>query len=230
LAVPIVWTGSDKLANRGPQAMIDLLKSKVKNAGRVLRNTLADDVYSAGALTDQIGGLQYLVQDTPAGMVGGIDVSTNGWWKNQTISAALDLTNIGSNMLSMYTATKRNGDTIKAFYGDDITWSKYYNSLQAQQRFTDTDGRGGFKAGTVSFMGTIPVKCDGGIGGSCPAKHMYGLNTDYLFLRENKIRNKNRRGNVQAINQDVEVDMFMWAGAMTSSGRQFSGALIDTAS
>ncbi|MDR1361361.1 MAG: phage major capsid protein [Rickettsiales bacterium] len=227
IASPIVFTDSERLANSGVAQMIDEIQAKVENAAVLIQNTLANDEYSAGAITDQIGGLQLLVQDTLSGAVGGINQQSNPWWRNSTQSGALAIENIGGFMTNMYLATKCNAETITNIYGDNTTWTYYYQSLADLQRFTNTDGKGGFTPNSVAFMGNIPVKLDGGIGGCCPVGHMYGLNLGKIFLRENKDW-KGKRGLQKAINQAVEVDMFRWAGTMTTSGRRYHGVIFNS--
>lgn len=232
MVVPIVFTGSERAANRGESKMIDLLKSKVGNAEKNLMNTLSSDIYSNGSLENQIGGLQYLVADTPTtGTVGGIDRSknSNSWWRNQTISEAIDNTNIKDNMRLMYTKTKRNGDALTAYYADDVLWNRYASSIEELQRFVSDDGNGGFKANRLKFMGR-DVALDGGLGGSCPTKHIYGLNTDYIKFRTHDDYNFRRKGKVESANSDVWADAFMWGGAFTMSNAELQAVLIDTSS
>ena len=68
---------------------------------------------------------------------------------------------------------------------------------------------------------------DGGQGGACPAKHMYFLNTDYIYLRPHKDRNmKVIGGDRMAINQDALYRIIGWAGNMTLSNASLQGVLI----
>jgi hypothetical protein len=68
---------------------------------------------------------------------------------------------------------------------------------------------------------------DGGIGGGCPANHMYFLNTDYMYMRPHKDRQFVPLGTERfATNQDAMVKLIGWAGNMTLSGSMFQGVLI----
>lgn len=232
MAVPIVFTGAEKAANRGESKMIDLLKSKVGNAEKNMMNTLSNDIYSAGSLENQIGGLQYLVADTPTtGVVGGINRATasNAFWRNQVVSETIDSTNVKNAMLLAYTSTKRNADAVSAYYADDVLWTKYVNSLETNQRFTGTDGNGGFNPNRVKYMNR-DVALDGGIGGSCPAQHMYALNTDYIKFRTHDDYNFIRKGIVHSANADVWADAFMWGGNFTMSNGELQCVIIDESS
>ncbi len=110
---------------------------------------------------------------------------------------------------------------------DNTAWTTYIASLQAQQRFNDTNmGDAGFT--TVKFF-DADVVLDGGLypgtGTGAPAGTAFFLNCDYIFYRPHSARNMvplspNRR---YATNQDAEVQIMAWAGNMTTSGRQFQG-------
>lgn len=228
MVVPITFTGAEKAANRGESKMIDLLKSKVGNAEKNMMNTLSNDIYSDGSLPNQIGGLQYLIADDPSsGTVAGIDRSTNSFWRNKVVSGALTTSNIKNAMREAYTKTKRNADAISAYYADDIMWNKYVSSIEENQRFVSTDGNGGFDPNRVKFMGR-DVALDGGIGGNCPAKHMYAINNDYINFRTHDDYNFIRRGEVKSANADIWADAFMWGGALTMSNAELQCVIIDT--
>jgi hypothetical protein len=111
---------------------------------------------------------------------------------------------------------------------DTIMWNNYVIELQAQQRFTDPK-TASFGFPTIKFM-DADVVLDGGIGGFCPSKTAFFLNTKYLFLRPHSRRNMvplspNKR---YAINQDAEVQILAWAGNLACSGAQFQGRVVDT--
>jgi len=110
---------------------------------------------------------------------------------------------------------------------DTLVWNAYMASLQAQQRFTNTQSAdAGFA--TLKFM-DADVVLDGGInngsGSGAPAGTAYFLNSKYIHYRPHADRNMvplspNRR---YATNQDAEVQIMAWAGNLTVSGRQFQG-------
>ena len=80
----------------------------------------------------------------------------------------------------------------------------------------------------MKFKGA-DVIYDGGIGGDCPAGHMYFLNTDYLRLRPHKDRNFKLIGDRErvAINQDAIYRIIGWAGNLTMSNAKLQGVIID---
>lgn len=72
-AVAVRINGRELAMNNGPEAVIDLLEVRVKNAERTMLNNLATGCYSdgTGSGSKQIGGLQLLVSDAGTGTVGG---------------------------------------------------------------------------------------------------------------------------------------------------------------
>ena len=231
IAVTMVVTGSELMANDGKSRMIDLVAAKIKNGAKALQNGMAADVYSDGSDPMQIGGLRYLVSDTPSsGTVGGIDPSDNDnkFWRNFKGSVTYATDKIVSKFNEAVLKTTRNNDAPKAIFVDNTFYTKYFDELTAVQRLVSTEGKGGFME--LSFNG-LPVFCDQGIAaepmeGKIPANHAYFLNTDFIYLRPHARRNPAKKERVNSINQDLYSEAWLWAGNMTTSGRTFQGVLV----
>lgn len=231
VAVTMVVTGSELMANEGKSRMIDLIAAKLKNGAKTLQNGLAADVYSDGSDALQIGGLKYLVSDTPSsGIVGGIDPSDsdNTWWRNYKGTCTFATDNLPQVFNTAILSCTRNNDTPKAIFVDNNFYTNYFGQLQAQQRFVSTEGKGGFME--LSING-LPIMCDQGIAastmqGSAPANHAYFLNTDFIYLRPHVRRNPAKKERVNSINQDLYSEAWLWAGNMTTSGRAFQGVVV----
>jgi hypothetical protein len=233
-AVAVTWSGLEtEVQNIGKEQVIDLLASRIKNAEKTFSNNLQYDMYSNGTADGglQIGGLQLLVADAPtAGVVGGIDRAQWAFWRNQVFSGvnngggAVSALNIQNYMNQLWLATKRQNDVTDFIVADNTYFNFYWVSLQAIQRITkDNTATAGFKS--LDYMGADVVP-DGAIGASCPAAHMYFLNTDYIKYRPSSRRNMVPLENVQSINQDANVRLVVWAGNMTASNNQLQGVLI----
>ncbi len=231
VAVTMVVTGSELMANEGKSRMIDLIAAKLKNGAKTLQNGLATDVYSDGSDSLQIGGLRYLVSDTPSsGSVGGIDPSDsdNTWWRNYKGTATLATDNMPKVFQTAILSCTRNSDAPKAIFLDNNFYIAYFSQLQATQRFVSTEGKGGFLE--LSLNG-LPIFCDQGIAattlaGGIPANHAYFLNTDYIYLRPHVRRNPAKKDRVNSINQDLYAEAWLWAGNLTTSGRAFQGVVV----
>ena len=209
-AVPVSISGEDQLKNSGREKMLDLMQKRIENAEKTLSNNLSKALYSdgTGSSGKEIGGLKLLVADNPnTGTVGGINRATGGneFWRNQAKIADSALTK----------------DTIRAAMD-----AMFEQSLTDYQRFSDPKmADAGFTS--LKYKGA-DVIFDGGQGGACPAKHMYFLNTDYLYLRPHKDRNFTAiGGDRMAINQDAIYQIIGWAGNLTMSNASLQGVLVN---
>ena len=234
-AVPVIISGLEQLQNAGREQMIDLLEGRMSVAESTLANLLTGGLYSDGTGSGgkEIDGLEAAVPVLPAAApYGGIDGAAFTFWQNavsdQTAAAGLDPTQIQGFWNLLWSQLVRGQDRTDLIMCDSTVWNTYIASLQAQQRFNNTNmADAGFV--TVKFM-DADVVLDGGIyngslGTGAPAGSAYFLNCDYLHYRPHSARNMvplspNRR---YATNQDAEVQIIAWAGNLTTSGRMFQG-------
>lgn len=227
-AVPVAISGEDKLKNSGKEQMINLFEKRIANAEKTMKNKMAAAIYGdgTGSSGKEIGGLRLLVADAPAtGVVGGIDRASNEFWRNQAVSGAVTSENILAKMDEIYLKCCRGTDKPDLVVADNVMYSAYEQALQPNQRFTDPKlAEAGFT--TLKFKGA-DVIFDGGQGGACPEKHMYFLNTDFIYLRPHKDRNMEViGGDRMAINQDALYRIIGWAGNMTMSNASLQGVLV----
>ena len=234
-AVPVIISGLEQLKNSGKEQMIDLMESRISVAESTLANLITTGLYSdgSGASGKEITGLDaaVVVDPTIADTYGGIPSATYSFWRNkaseQTAVNGLDATKIQGYWNTLWASMVRGTDRPDLIMVDNTVWGAYIASLQAQQRFTNTnEADAGFM--TVKFM-DADVVLDGGIYNPSPggtgAGTGYFLNTNYIFYRPHSQRNMvplspNRR---YSTNQDAEVQILAWAGNLTCSGRQFQG-------
>lgn len=233
-SVAVSISGLEELQNNGDQQMIDLLESRIGNAERTMRNQMAAAVYGDGtaAAGKAIGGLQLLVSDTGQGTIGGINSTLWTFWRNIVFDATTDggaaatSANILGYMNRVWLQLVRGTDKPDLIVADNNYYRLYWEALQPQQRFTSADmAQAGFES--LKYM-SADVVFDGGIGGACPANHMYFLNTDYLYMRPHTKREYVPLSPDRfSTNQDAMVKLIGWAGNMTTSGRKFQGVLKD---
>ena len=231
LACPVTISGLETLQNAGKEQMIDLLESRVNVAESTMANLQSAGLYADGTGTGgkELTGLNAAVPTDPTtGIYGAINRVNWNFWRSQYTKSgsALTATTIQGAMNTMWASLVRGNERPDLIPMDNTMWGLYVASLQAQQRFTDPKvGDLGFP--TLKYMGDADVFLDGGIGGFCPAKTAFFLNTKYIFLRPHSARDMvplspNRR---YAVNQDAEVQILAWAGNLTCSGAQFQGRL-----
>jgi len=242
-AVPVTISGLEQLQNAGKEQMIDLLEARINVSEATMMNMLANGVYSDGTGSGgkEIVGLDAAIPiDTvtgrvDAGVYGGIDRATWAFWRPyfQTDASAMTAGTIQGFMNTLWAQLVRGRDRPDLIVADSFMWQIYMASLQAIQRFTDpSTAKLGFP--TIKYM-DADVVLDGGLyfassswGPGATAKTMYFINTKYLKWRPHAQRDMvplspNKR---YAINQDAEVTILAWAGALTSCGQGFHGRLV----
>lgn len=231
IAINVVASGLELRTNSGGSRIINLVKSRMKNAMRTFKNNFSADMYSDGTLPNQIGGLQVLVADTGTGTVGGIDSTTWNFWRNQVQSAAAPIQGGGaitpsgatmeSLMLPLWLSQIRGDDQPDLIVASNDYFTFYEQSQTSIKRYTDGDTASG---GFVSLKyKKADVIFDGGSG--IPNAHMYFLNTDYLELVVHKDADMEVMDEMKPYNQDAAVVPILWMGQLTCSNRSLQGVL-----
>jgi|SRR3990172_7141550 len=238
-AAAVTISGLEMLQNAGKEKIIDLIDSRIEIAEAQMENLIATGIYSDGTGTGgkQITGLQAIIADAPSsGIVGGINRGTWSFWSNLTYDASTDggtaatSSNIQSYMNRLAVQLVRGTDGPDLIVADNNYYRLFLESMQAIQRVTSPEmAKAGFTS--LQYYGAgraTDVVLDGGVGGNCPANHMYFINTKYLFFRPHADRNFVPIGGERmATNQDAIVKLIGWAGNMTASGCKYLGVLKD---
>lgn len=232
IAVNVVAAGDDLRKNSGDSRIINLAKSRMKNAVRTFKNNFSSDIYSDGSLANQINGLQALVANTGTGTVGGINSATWTFWKNKVQSAAAPIQGGGavvpsattietSLMLYLWLNLVRGDDKPNLIISDNNYFAFYEASQVSIKRYTKADeANGGFDS--LKYKG-CDVIFDGGSG--IPTNTMYFLNTDYLGLTVHQDADMEMVTEMKPYNQDAVVMPILWMGNLTCSNRSLQGVL-----
>ena len=231
IAINVVANGMELRTNSGDSRIINLVKSRMKNAMRTFKNNFSADVYSDGSLANQINGLQALVANAGTGTVGGIDSSTWTFWRNKVQSAAAPLqgggaitpgpTTIESLMLPLWLSLTRGDDQPDLIVMDNNYFTFFEQSQTSIKRYTDeTKANAGFVS--MKYKGA-DVIFDGGSG--IPANTAYFLNTDYLELVVHKDADMTVMDELKPYNQDAAVVPVLWMGNMTVTNRALQGVM-----
>lgn len=234
VAIHVTASGRELRMNSGKEAMINLVKSRITNAMRTAANNFSIDLYSTGALTNQINGLGALITTDGTGTVGGIVSGTYTFWKNQfqevigsnAPTGTTELpTNIISAMNKLWLKTVRGADKTDLIVLTHDFYVGYEASLQQYQRYASSDmAAAGFeslkyKTADVIFDDNTNFSTTGEIG--------YFLNTDYLFLVEHPDARWSQDEDKVPINQDAVVVPIYWMGQLVCSNRALQGRLLD---
>ena len=142
----VVFSGLEQMQNAGKEAIHNLVKSRIKNLERSLKNTMATALFADGTGTSskELGGLQHIVQDAGAGTVGGINSTTYTWWKNQiydfsTSSVTAGADTIQSAMNQLWLLCVRGADRPDFIVADTNYYRYYWESLLPNQRFNSAE-------------------------------------------------------------------------------------------
>lgn len=236
--VPVVWNGLEKLKNMGEFEVIDLVANRIKNGEKSLYDLVASASYSDGTGSGgkQLHGLGlFVVQGNTSGTVGGIDRSTNTFWRNQTASITMSATTVNIASLnpsaflaalnSLAIACTRGSDRPDLYVAASLPYKQYLESLQPIQRITNEE-LGGYGFTNLKYYG-VGSNADFVLdNGYCPAKTLFALNTDYIYLRPHPERNFVPFGGDRVpVNQDATVRFLGFAGNMCASNLARQGIL-----
>lgn len=228
IAINIVASGREKRINSGESRIFSLAKAKMKNAIRTFNNNFSNDLYSDGTATNQINGLQALVNILGTGTVGGINSTNFVFWKNQifdlsTEGVTMSATTIeNSAMLPLWLNLDRGPDDQPDLIIMDNNHYKFFEASQTSlKRYTNAENANG---GLVSLKyKNADVYFDGNSG--IPASTTYMLNTNYIDLVVHKDADLEIMPEMRPINQDGDVIPILFMGNLTLSNRAQQGVI-----
>jgi hypothetical protein len=205
----------EELKNSGDSQILSLVKNKMKIAEKTMADTLGSGLYSDGSDSKAIVGLRDIVATDQT--VGGISQVTNSWWQGKVDSSTTVLSLAA--LQTQHTAATVDNDSPSIGICTRTIYDLYYNLLQPQQRFVDSEvAKGGFTS--LMFNG-IPIVADS----HCPANHLFLLNEDYLHLWVHKDEDMRMEPFVKPINQNIKVAKIYFMGAMGSSNNRMHAKL-----
>lgn len=146
ISVPVVWSKKDEVQNPSENQKIALVKGVLENA-----ITSHDDLIEASLLLTSTNGLLGLfthVTNAGTGSDGGIDSSTETFWRNQT-ATYVDDTDIEAAFTTVWNAcAKGSGSKLMPtmMVSDGATQAIFEGTQQANQRYVDEQElKAGFK-------------------------------------------------------------------------------------
>jgi len=227
VAIHVTASGRELRMNNGPERMINLVKARIQNAIRTAANNFSVDLYSTGALTNQIGGLGHLIQTDGTGTVGGIVSGTYTWWKNQfkEMTGTGTYASIQADMNSLWLSLNRGTDKPDLVVMTHDLYAAYEATLQDNQRYADAKmGALGFEA--LKYK-SAPVVFDSNSNFTTTGEKAYFLNTDYLYLIEHPDARWSQDDEKVPVNQDAVVIPIYWMGQLVTSQRSLQGVMFD---
>jgi hypothetical protein len=230
VAIHVVSSGRELMINSGKQAMFDLAKTKKKNAYKSAANNFSIDLYSDGALTNQIGGLANIIQSNGQGTVGGIDSGTWTFWRNQfreiASSNAYTKDTILGEFNAMWLLTTRGVDMTDLIVLSHDFYTVFEASQQQLQRYVNKSDEAAAGFPSLKYK-SADVIFDTNTNFATTAEKGYFLNTDYLYLAQHKDAQWTADQEKRPTNQDAVVVPIYWMGNLVTSNRARQGLLLD---
>lgn len=224
ISVSISINGREERMNGDSETkMLDLLKSKIKQAEMSLANTISTQLFGDGTgnSSKDITGLQAIVANSPTtGTLAGINRATYSWWRNQSRSSAGSFAANGVNyMRQMFNDCARGQKKPQLILTTQDVFEFYEDALRPEYRNTNkTLGDGGFE--NLDFK-SIPVVYDL----DCPSGNMYFLNFDFLEWVVHEDADFATTPFVRPENQDARVAQVLVMGNLTCSNCRFQGVI-----
>ena len=231
IAMHVTSSGRELLINSGDSVIEKLVASKIKNAYRSYRNNFSSDLWSAGSLANQIGGVQHFIADTNTNTVGGISANDWSFWRNTVFDLSSNSVTIGANtiensvLLPLWMDLDRGGDDCPDLIVMSPTWYQYFHQSQAAlKRYASAESvKAGIGALKFQFADVIWDTTASGI----PDNHIYMINTSYVKLVSHEKADFDEMAKKTPIDQHAELVMFVWMGNVTCSNRAQQGVVIE---
>lgn len=174
----IVRFGVDDQQNRGKNAIMKLMDSKLANSKDSLADQMETSLFGAQAGLSFNGLLDIVPDDPTTGIMGGINAATDTWWRSQT----KDMTTLSfgvngvTQMRTMFNNCGKNlgGNFPNIIVSGQTPYEFYEDSVIEQKRISNKKmGDAGFES--IQFKG-IPLVWSP----SAAATRMYFLNTKFM--------------------------------------------------
>lgn len=236
-AIHVTESGRRIRMNSGKEAMFKLVKAAKKNAMNTAANNLSIDIYSDGSLSNQINGLANLIQTDGNGTVGGIDASSQTWWKNKfkemtgaNLAASPSAANAASmkaDMNNLWLSLNRGKDKPDLIVMTHDFYTLYETGEQQLQRYASADLA---KAGFINLKyKSADVVFDDNTNFGTTDEKAYFLNTDYLYMFQHRDAQWTMEAEKTPVNQDAIVVPLYWMGNLAVTNRRLQGILFDAA-
>ena len=205
----------DELKNSGDSQILSLVKNKVKIAEKTMIDKIGTGLYSNATDPKSIVGLRQIVGT--GNTVGGISQTDFSFWRGQVDSSSTTLSIAA--MQALWNNCAIDADQPSVVVTTRTLFNSFYNLLQPQQRFVDSEMA---KAGFTGLMfNGAPVLPDS----HAPASHMFMLNEKYLHLFAHQDEDMRFEPFMKPVNQNVKVAKVYWTGALGSSNNRLHGVM-----
>lgn len=226
----VTASGRELRTNASREKMIDLVKTRKQVAMDTAANNMSVDIYSSGALANQMGGLGLIIQSNGQGTVGGIDSGTWTFWRNQfneaTGTGTISKTTIKDEMREIWLPLVRGSEKPDLVVATHDFYSLYEASLDDNIRYKSTEIPDTFE--TVKYKGA-DVIFDLNDNFAATGEKMYFINSKYMEFVVHPDANWTVENEKISVNQDAVVIPMLFMGQLVCTNRARQGILLDAA-
>jgi len=243
-AVSITLSNEQILRNDGPAQILNILQAKMDAAEMELIDRFTEDLHSAGAETNQVGGFQLMIPTTPTNTYGAIDRNTYPIWRTTTYNAN-SITVAGSAYTSVISTSVKpiyNSVTIKQSRGkkgpnlilaSEQHYLAYSAATETIQRITDETKSSKLGFTSLRFFGggrSMDIVLEGGIGTAMPSDVSYFVDMSSIKFRYHPKRPVGAKigGLRTPVNQDAVVQHMGFMGELTMNNPIHNAKLYDS--
>jgi hypothetical protein len=239
-AVSVTLSGEDILKNSGTNQLKDIMEEHMSAAEQELQDRFVEDLHSAGAEANQIGGLQMAIPTTPTNIYGGIDRNAQPIWRTTTYDAnsafsgitAVTSTTVKTIFDNIMIARSRGNKGPNVIASSAEHYIAYTAATVAIQQITNENELGKLGFSSLKYYGagkSVDVVLEGGIGSAMPGNTSYFLDTNALRFRYHPDRNFVKFGGKQMpVNQDAIVQHIGFYGNLTLNNPLHTAKLYDS--
>lgn len=234
-AIAIAISGLEELMNAGPEAVFSLLRLKIKNAERSLKEWMDEKIHAATTTKDlsrDFLGLDELIESSATqSSLGGIDRNANAWWKvkqqgnysSPITGLAASATALTDSLITLYNDVSKGITQPDLAISTQELYEKYEKDNRALLQLRDTKlGDLGFQ--NLKFKGLTWMWNENCKKDSATAKnHLYMINTEFLSFVLHTRRNFAMSQFVSPYDQDARVAQILCAGNATLSNGRHQG-------
>ncbi len=228
VALHVTASGREVRMNNSEERMINLVKARIDVAMATAANNMSIDLYSDGALSNQIGGLANIIQNAGTGTVGGINSTTYTFWRNkfkEVSGSGATYATLRAALNDEWYSQTRGVDVPDLIVMSHDFYGIYEGGLQDLQRYAAADkAASGFQA--LKYK-SADVIFDSNSNFGTTSEKAYFLNTKYLYLMEHPDARWTEDDEKVPVNQDAVVVPIYWMGQLCCSNRALQGVVID---
>jgi len=142
-ALHVTASGREVRMNMGSkERMRNLVKARKENALKTAANNMSIDIYSDGALDNQIGGLAHIITADGTGTVGGIVSGTFTFWKNSfremTGTDAYTTSTLKNEMGKLWLGLNRGADKPDLIVASHDLYSVFEAGIEDRARYAES--------------------------------------------------------------------------------------------